>query len=222
MKFINKVLKMMIFVILMIGIAGVVLPKEKGFKLSALGNMRIEEIGNKFKRMAIMQHPLDGDVVTETLGIPYNIAHLPISNKRPGGKRKIKYIVVHNTANASSTAQNERDYLSNPNNIASTSWHIVVDDHEMIEAIPVTEVAFHAGNGVGNQYGIGIEICESGDMAQAERNAVKLIAYLMKTYNIPIENVKTHQDFSGKECPRQILGHWDNFKEEVEIAYEAL
>lgn len=213
MKFINKVVKMMIFLTLMLGCVGILLPK---------GNEKFQEIESLFTNMGIFQKPLEGEVVSEALGIPYSVDTLPISNKRPGNKRKIKYIVVHNTANENSTAQNERDYLSNPNNTASTSWNIVVDDAEIIEAIPVTEVAFHAGNGLGNQYGIGIEICESGDIKQAEEQAIRLIAYLMKTYNIPIENVKTHKDFSGKECPRQILGHWDTFKQQVEEAYKKL
>lgn len=204
----------MIFVMLMIVIVGIVMP-EGGFDK---GNVFVE----KALQLSIFQRPLEGEVVTEAIGVPYTVESLPISNKRPGGKRKIKYIVVHNTANEGSTARNERDYLSNPKNIASTSWHIVVDDHEMIEAVPVTEVAFHAGNGLGNQYGIGIELCESGDTSKTEANAIKLIAYLMKTYNISIENVKTHKDFSGKECPRQILGRWDEFKEKVEEAYKML
>lgn len=203
----------MIFITLMLGSVGIILPE---------GNEKFQEIESVFKRLEIFQKPLNGEVVSEALGIPYTVDTLPISNKRPGSKRKIKYIVVHNTANANSSAQNERDYLSNPTNTGSTSWNIVVDDEEIIEAVPVTEVAFHAGSGLGNQYGIGIEICESGDTKQTEAHAIKLIAYLMKTYQIPIENVKTHKDFSGKECPRQILGHWETFKKRVEEAYMKL
>lgn len=213
MKFINKIVKMMIFITLMLGCVGILLPE---------GNEKFQEIEGVLNRFGIFQKPLEEEVVSEALGIPYIVDTLPISNKRPGIKRKIKYIVVHNTANENSSAQNERDYLSNHMNTASTSWNIVVDDKEIIEAVPVTEVAFHAGDGIGNQYGIGIEICESGDMKKTEAHAIKLIAYLMKTYNIPIENVKTHKDFSGKECPRQILGHWETFKEQVEEAYTKL
>ena len=166
--------------------------------------------------------PLVPEDVTAAIGVTYEVQDIRISNKRPNQKRKIKYIVIHNTANSQSTAQNEVDYLSNANNTSSTSFHIAVDDCQIIEAIPPTEVAFHAGTKEGNQYGIGIEICESGNYEKAEENAAKLVAYLMQYYNIPLEDVKTHQDFSGKPCPRLILGHWIHFKEKIENNYEAL
>ena len=166
--------------------------------------------------------PLVPEEVTAAIGIPYKAEDIHVGNKRPNQKRKIKYIVIHNTANSQSTAQNEVDYLSNANNTSSTSFHIAVDDHEIIEAIPPTEIAFHAGTKEGNQYGIGIEICESGNYEKAEENAAKLAAYLMQYYNIPLEDVKTHQDFSGKPCPRLILNHWVHFKEKIETNYETL
>ena len=168
------------------------------------------------------QTPLDATKVEAAIGVPYSQQPIGVSRKRPGVKRQIQYIVIHNTANSSSTAQNEVDYLSNPNNTSSTSFHIAVDDHQIIEAIPVNEIAFHAGDRTGNRYGIGIEICESGDFAKAKAHAAKLTAYLMKTYNLPIEQVKTHYDFSGKACPRLLLDDWDTFIKQVEEAYRAL
>ncbi|MDF2615241.1 MAG: N-acetylmuramoyl-L-alanine amidase family 2 [Clostridia bacterium] len=167
------------------------------------------------------QKPLAEGEVEKAIGIPYHIDTIPESNKRPIENRKIKYIVVHNTANPASTARNERDYLTNETNEASTSWHIAVDDKEMIEAVPLTEIAFHAGDGEGNEYGIGIEICESGDYKQAEENAAKLIAYLMKRYHIPLSRVTTHQHFSGKACPRLLIDHWETFIADVKNNYEA-
>lgn len=168
------------------------------------------------------QKTIDPAKVQEAIGIPYERASIPLSHKRPGVKRRIKSIVVHNTANPSSTAQNERDYLVNPTNTSSTSFHIVVDENEVIEAIPVNEIAFHAGSNQGNREGIGIEICESGNYEAAEENAVWLIAYLMKTYDIPLSQVKTHQDCSGKACPRLILNHWGHFLDRVDQAYRTL
>ncbi len=168
------------------------------------------------------QKPIEAGQVEKAIGIPYQIENIPVSNKRPGTKRRIKSIVVHNTANPNSTAQNERDYLINPTNTSSTSFHMVVDENEIVEAIPVTEVAFHAGSNEGNKEGIGIEICESGNYEAAEENAVQMIAYLMKTYDIPLSEVKTHQDCSGKKCPRLILDHWGHFLDRVDQAYRAL
>ncbi|WP_070000511.1 peptidoglycan recognition protein family protein [Cellulosilyticum sp. I15G10I2] len=154
--------------------------------------------------------------IEKVIGIPYTIDTIPESGKRPGRHRKIKYIVVHNTANETSDARSERNYLTNITNTSDTSWHIVVDEREIIEAIPLNEVAHHAGSSVGNEYGIGIEICESGNYEQSEENAIKLIAYLMKYYKIPLSRVTTHQHFSGKACPRLILENWDAFIDKVE------
>ncbi len=162
------------------------------------------------------QKEVVAEEVQKRVGIPYQVDHIPQSSKRPKVHRKIKYIVIHNTANPASTAKNERDYLTNPVNTSNTSWHIVVDEKEMIEAIPLTEVAHHAGTTDGNEYGIGIEICESGNYEQAEEHAVKLVAYLMKYYKIPLSRVTTHQDFSGKPCPRLLIDRWDDFLRRVE------
>ena len=170
----------------------------------------------------IKQKPIVAEEVEAAIGVNYTIDHIPLSNKRPGIKRSIKYIVIHNTANEESTARNERDYLTNPNNTSSTSFNIVVDDKEIIEAIPANEMAFHAGDREGNQKGIGIELCESGDFEKTKANAAKLVAYLMKTYDISLSEVRTHHDFSGKDCPRKMLGNWEDFLESVKIAYQAL
>lgn len=189
------------------------------FMLLIMGSLFIGLGGLLFR---VGQEPVVKEEVEAAIKLPYVIDPIPLSNKRPGQKRRIKYIVVHNTANPESTARNERDYLTNPINEASTSFHIAVDDTEIIEAIPVTEIAFHAGDTVGNKEGIGIEICESGDYEKAEENATLLIAYLMKAYDIPLENVTTHEHFSGKSCPRLILDHWGHFIDKVEEAYNRL
>ena len=77
----------------------------------------------------------------------YKRQHIPISNdKRPGTKIKAEYITVHSTANERSTAQNERDWLVNPSNKRKASWHIAVDEKQAVEAIPLNEIAYHAGN----------------------------------------------------------------------------
>lgn len=170
----------------------------------------------------VKQKPIGPEEVEEAVGVQYIADHIPVSNKRPGIKRQIKYIVIHNTANEESTARNERDYLTNPNNTSSTSFNIVVDDKEIIEAIPVNEIAFHAGDSEGNQKGIGIELCESGDFEKTKANAAKLVAYLMKSYNISLSEVRTHHDFSGKDCPRKMLGNWEDFLESIKVAYENL
>ena len=170
----------------------------------------------------VQTRAIDKEALEEVVDVTYTVDSIPISNKRPGSKRPIDYIVVHNTGNPTSTARNERDYLTNPTNTSSTSFHIVVDEKEIIEAIPVEEIAFHAGDVEGNRKGIGIELCESGDFEKTKANAAKIIAYLMKHYHIPLSHVKTHHDFSGKQCPRKMLGNWEEFLNAVDNAYKEL
>ena len=131
-------------------------------------------------------------------------------------KLDVKYIVVHNTANDAS-AENEIAYMKSTN--VSTSFHFAVDDKEAVQGIPLERNAWHAGdgaNGKGNRHGIGIEICYSKSggerFLQAERNAAKLIAYLLKKYELDISAVITHQMCSGKYCPHRTLAiGWDRF-----------
>ena len=139
---------------------------------------------------------------------------------RTGKKRKIKYIVIHETDNTSvgADASNHAKYLSE-NNKTSTSWHYTVDDKEIYNHIPDNEVAHHAATEKGNLYGIGIELCvnEDGNFEKTFENGAKLVAYLLKTYNLNINDIKTHNDFSGKDCPHNILrdNKMGEFKEKV-------
>lgn len=121
---------------------------------------------------------------------------------------KPEYITIHNTAN-DATARNEVAYMNR--NKAATSYHVAVDDKEVIEAIPFNRNAWHCGdgNGAGNRKSIGIEICYSksggAKYAQAEANAIEYTAQLLKENGWTIDNVKWHRDWSGKNCPHRIL-----------------
>ena len=127
-----------------------------------------------------------------------------------------KFLIVHNTANDAS-ANNEISYMRTNN--SSTSFHIAVDDVEAVQGIPFNRNSWNAGdgtNGNGNRNGIAIEICYSksgGDKwEKAKTNAVELIVQLLNQYGWGIEQVKKHQDFSGKYCPHRILDEgWEGF-----------
>lgn len=147
----------------------------------------------------------------------YIVNHIPKSNsKRPGKKIVPKYITIHSTGNKKSTAQNERDWLTNPSNTRTASWHIVVDEKGAIEAIPLNEIAYHAGDRTGNNTSIGIEMCESGNRNKVLDNTVKLVAKMLYDRKWGIDRLKRHYDWSGKNCPR-ILNYnnwkgWELFK----------
>lgn len=131
----------------------------------------------------------------------------------------VKYIIIHNTAN-NATASAEIAYMQN--NSTPTSFHFAVDDVTIIQGIPLDRNAFANGdgNGGGNRNGISIEICYSKSggerFLKAEDNAVDLVVHLLKKYNLDINAVKKHQDFSGKYCPHRTLTlGWDRFIDKI-------
>ena len=150
----------------------------------------------------------------------YIIDHIPKSkDKRPATKMVPEYITIHSTGNPNSTARNERGWLTNPSNTRTASWHIVIDEKEAIEAIPLDEIAYHTGNSNGNNKSIGIEICESGNREKTLENAVKLVAKMLYERGWGVDKLRRHYDWSGKNCPR-ILNYnnwqgWDKFVSDV-------
>jgi N-acetylmuramoyl-L-alanine amidase len=136
-----------------------------------------------------------------------------------------KYITIHSTGNPSSTARNERGWLTNPSNTRTASWHIAVDEKEAVEAIPLTEVAWHAGDGSGqgNRASIGIEICESGNREKTLRNAVQLVAKLLKEKGWGVDRLRRHHDWSGKICPRILQpNNWQGWKDFIKAVEKEL
>ena len=145
-------------------------------------------------------------------------------NLVPSSKYSIKcpyemspsYITIHNTSNSASADAEIRYMISNNN---QTSFHVCVDEKEVIQAIPFNRNAWHAGdggNGNGNRKSIGIEIARStGDanlFEQAERNCAAYVAKLLKERGWGIDRVKRHKDWSGKNCPHKTMEKgWQRF-----------
>lgn len=132
--------------------------------------------------------------------------------------KDMKYIVVHNTANDASAA-NEVAYMIR--NDSSTSFNAAVDDKEIVIGIPLNRGAFAAGQRDGNAHGIHIEICYSLSggtrFDKAEKNAAEYIAKLLTERKWGISHVKKHQDFDGKYCPHRTLDKgWQRFLNMVE------
>ncbi|MBC9785908.1 N-acetylmuramoyl-L-alanine amidase [Heliobacterium chlorum] len=139
------------------------------------------------------------------------------AKNRPGYSMKPTFITVHNTGNAANgaNAAGHNAFIKSAS-AGTTSWHFTVDEKEIYQHLPITENAWHAGdggNGPGNRTSIGIEICENadGNEAKGEENAKDLICKLMMENNIPLENIVPHKHWTGKECPHVILPHWDSF-----------
>lgn len=156
-----------------------------------------------------------------------NIEGVPFSARivKPKNKNNVRTgmnltdiigITIHNTANTRASAEDHTSWLQSVENadLQYISVHFFVDENSIVQTVPIHEVCYHAGDGKGdgNRKTISIEICEDGDHAKAEANAQALSAALLKTF--PGIQVYKHQDWSGKYCPRVILGRngWGAFK----------
>lgn len=156
--------------------------------------------------------------------------------------QNIHWIVVHDTGNstAGSGALSHSNYLhnltNNPNNTTYVSWHYTTDDNAIYQHIPNNERAFHAGDGStlvgnhstylggGNTNGIGIEMAIGNgyDIYRVWQKSAKLASRLAVEYNLPLANIKYHNDFSGKDCPQTLRksGLISQFEIMKEIEYE--
>lgn len=161
---------------------------------------------------------------------------------------QLKKIVVHWTANRDpgSDAARHREYFQNGAPIGngkfrSASAHYFVDNSEIVQIIPQTEVAFHCGdlsNNGGrtklgtnsspivakppNYYTIGIELCANidGDWVTTMQKGAELCAMLVHSYGLGIEDVVRHYDVTGKNCPAPLIDpiRWQGFKDLVSQA----
>ena len=159
------------------------------------------------------------------------VNHIPESNKnRPKQPNPMKYITIHETGNTSAGADALRhaSFLNNGGGTAGVSYHYTVDDKRAVQHLPHNETAFHAGDGrgAGNTQSIGIEIAvnSDGSFSEATGNAAFLTAMLMEKHDIPLENIRRHFDWSGKNCPQRLMSNsqkgWMQFLELVKAYSE--
>ena len=131
---------------------------------------------------------------------------LPKGKVIPGTIITPTSITIHNTGNIGAPAKNNHNYMKNCNNHGEriASWHFTVDDKEIYQAVPANNKAYHAGTTRGNNSSIGIEICMFNDKERQRKaylNAIELVKILMKQYNLPIDKVRQHYEWTKKDCP---------------------
>lgn len=147
---------------------------------------------------------------------------------------KIKYIVIHYTANDGDTAMSNANYFRTAYRGASA--HYFVDDNYIVQSVPDNYVAWSVGGsrysnykstGGASLYGsctnsnsISIEMCDTlkdgthnvsdGTLA----NTLELVKTLMSKYNIDTDHVIRHFDVTGKACPAYYVDatSWAKFK----------
>lgn len=152
-----------------------------------------------------------------------------------GGRRgkKVKYIVIHYTANNGDTARGNGSYFQRTAGIGASA-HWFVDETMAVQSVPEDFVAWHCGGDsyahpeCRNANSIGVELCSRQDKDGAYYfapetfdNAVELVRELMEKYNVPPERVIRHYDVTRKVCPAPFVGvgveQWKEFKEEISV-----
>lgn len=175
------------------------------------------------------QYSTDALEIKSANGIEIVHDYIPQGRQnRPEIEREIRWLVIHETDNAASSAdaQHHNEYLKT-NETDVNSWHYTVDDHSIYHALPDNEVGWHAGDKMtpngGNMNGIGIELCvnEGNDYQKTLENAAALCAELLKTYHLKLEDIRQHHDFSGKDCPHRMLSA-NGTKEFLKMVKEAM
>jgi N-acetylmuramoyl-L-alanine amidase len=161
-----------------------------------------------------------------------------------------RYITIHSTQNFSSAAdafQHGRALQNGAlrsrmraggNRIGYLTWHFTVQDNAAVQHLPTREQGEHADyDGPGNNYSIGIEMCENAgnNKAQTIERTAKLAAYLCYAHQIPIGNVVPHYHWPRygasplhKNCPHFLLDNgrpgptWRWFLSRVQLHYNRL
>ena len=132
----------------------------------------------------------------------------------------INYITIHTTGNRnpSTTAAAHARLQARGNDGRQASWHYTVDENEIWQSFKDKQQCWHTGTSVGNKTSIGIEICvnsQKGFLKACEK-AAWLTAHLLKKHHLNIKNILQHYDWSGKNCPAELISRewgigWEDF-----------
>lgn len=117
-----------------------------------------------------------------------------------------KFITIHQTGNprVGANAAAHRNYAMTNDRSVSYQWSN--DDNEAILIIPENEVAWHAGREA-NYNSIAIEICENldADLDRVYAVAINKIAEIALRHGFKLDQIRTHQSWTGKTCPHGLL-----------------
>ncbi|MFA7127480.1 MAG: N-acetylmuramoyl-L-alanine amidase [Bacilli bacterium] len=182
---------------------------------------------------------------------PDELTPLRPGKGKNGVKMNPQYVVIHDTGmtnpedNGVGLSRYIHAQASSPTGRVA-SWHFSVDDHDCFQHVPTDEQAWHAGDGRqeygatyfhegnqvhciggGNKTGIGIESCinPGNDYFLTVMRLARVTAQLLNEYDLGLDRIKQHYDFSGKNCPNVIRatnGLWDSFLQATAVEYALL
>ena len=147
----------------------------------------------------------------------------------------VDYIVIHYVGNPGSTAMGNREYfdsLDNPNVVGAgrqASAQLIVGlDGEVIQCLPLNELAYATGVADLNRRTISIEVCHpdwGGQFsAVTYQSLVRLTAWLLQQEHLTPDRLLRHYDCSGKACPAYYVEHpeaWEQLKADIAAYYNA-
>lgn len=148
----------------------------------------------------------------------------PNEYSRPGEPLlEVTELFVHYTANAGTSAAQNRSYFENLGITGETSAsaHFVIGyEGEIIQCIPLDEIAYAVKEH--NYNSISIECCyleEDGRFTEATyQSLLALLGWLMNEYDLGPSAVQRHYDTCGKLCPKYYVEHedaWMQLKEDL-------
>ena len=143
---------------------------------------------------------------------------------RPGEKLPtVKSVFVHYTANAGTSAMQNRSYFENLGITGETSAsaHFIIGyEGEIVQCLPLEEIGYAVK---GRNYdSVSIECCyleEDGKFTDATyQSLLQLVSWLMGKYDLSIDDVLRHYDEGGKNCPKYYVEHeeaWAQLKQDI-------
>ncbi|MCI8578589.1 MAG: N-acetylmuramoyl-L-alanine amidase [Lachnospiraceae bacterium] len=149
---------------------------------------------------------------------------------RPGTRRtQVNSIVVHYVANPGTSARQNWSYFNNladqtgPDAVSASSHYIIGIDGEILQGIPLDEVAY--ANYPRNDDTVSIECCHPDDTGEFSeetmKSLVRLTAWLCGELHLDEKDVIRHYDVIGKNCPKYYVeneSEWKEFKKAVKKA----
>lgn len=152
---------------------------------------------------------------------------------RPGTPlEEVHGVVIHYVGNPGTSAMANRNYFESlsagTDGVYASSHFIVGLEGEVVQCIPMTEIAYASNSR--NDDTIGIEVCHPDETGQFSAvtydRVVELTAWLCDNFQLdPETDVIRHYDVTGKLCPLYYVEHpeaWEQFRQDVQAALDVL
>ena len=119
---------------------------------------------------------------------------------------KITYHDTGNNAKGADAPMHAKYMVGEANSARSRSWHYTVDENCAIHHVPDDEVTWQGDTFGSYSTSIGIETCvnEGSEFDITWHRTAKLMASLLKKYNMGFSDILQHYDWMGKNCPQTL------------------